>query len=142
MTRPLSELDLIIALPLGYLPLSLIASFHRLQSLTTDVSLIIEALRSSHVVELSPDNVKARTRINPTKWPILTEPNNLVQHNSSGEHATTNSTAAASSSTVNDGDRSNEPSSNASTSSPDKASADTVSKSTSASSPSAADSSN
>lgn len=53
------------------MPITLIASFHRLQSITQDVQLIIEALQSSQLVELSPDKLKARTKLNPTKWPVL-----------------------------------------------------------------------
>lgn len=59
--------------PEGYLPISLIASFHRVQMLTTDFSLIIQSLEQSASVELSPDHVKARPRLNPLAWPIITE---------------------------------------------------------------------
>ncbi|KAI1283742.1 La-related protein 1 [Halotydeus destructor] len=54
----------------GYVPLSVIATFHRLQSITQDLKLIIEALDSSSDVELSEDKIKARAKTNPTKWPI------------------------------------------------------------------------
>ena len=57
--------------PEGYLPISLIASFHRVQMLTTDFSLIIQSLEQSASVELSPDHVKARPRLNPLSWPII-----------------------------------------------------------------------
>ncbi len=36
----------------GYLPVTLIASFHRLQALTTDLSMILTAVRSSDKLEL------------------------------------------------------------------------------------------
>lgn len=36
----------------GYLPVTLIASFHRLQALTTDLSLILAAVQSSDKLEL------------------------------------------------------------------------------------------
>lgn len=41
----------------GYLPISLIASFHRVQALTQDVSLVIQALQQSPVLKMK-DNVK------------------------------------------------------------------------------------
>jgi la-related protein 1 len=36
----------------GFLPITLIASFHRIQALTTDVSLVIEAITESDKLEL------------------------------------------------------------------------------------------
>ena len=36
----------------GYLPITLIASFHRIRSLTTDLSKVIEAIESSDGLEL------------------------------------------------------------------------------------------
>ena len=41
----------------GYLPISLIASFHRVQALTQDVSLVIQALQQSPVLKMK-DNIK------------------------------------------------------------------------------------
>uniref|UniRef100_A0A8C4INR1 La ribonucleoprotein 1B n=1 Tax=Dicentrarchus labrax TaxID=13489 RepID=A0A8C4INR1_DICLA len=52
----------------GFLPISLIASFHRVQALTMDISLIMEALKSSKEVELV-DN-KVRCKSDPERWPI------------------------------------------------------------------------
>ncbi|XP_015200376.1 la-related protein 1B isoform X3 [Lepisosteus oculatus] len=52
----------------GFLPISLIASFHRVQALTTDVSLIFEALKDSTEVELTDQ--KIRTKVEPERWPI------------------------------------------------------------------------
>lgn len=54
----------------GFLPISLIASFHRVQALTQDVSLVVEALVNSTTVEIV-DGVKLRTRHDPTKWPLV-----------------------------------------------------------------------
>uniref|UniRef100_A0A8C1YGA7 La ribonucleoprotein 1, translational regulator n=1 Tax=Cyprinus carpio TaxID=7962 RepID=A0A8C1YGA7_CYPCA len=53
----------------GFLPLALIASFHRVQALTTDVSLIKEALKDSKVVEII--DLKIRCKEEPEKWPLL-----------------------------------------------------------------------
>lgn len=36
----------------GFLPITLIASFHRVQALTTDVALVIEAIKESDKLEL------------------------------------------------------------------------------------------
>lgn len=52
----------------GFLPISLIASFHRVQALTTNVSLILEALKDSTEIEIIDQ--KMRKRIEPEKWPI------------------------------------------------------------------------
>ncbi|XP_075544066.1 la related protein [Dermacentor variabilis] len=52
----------------GYLPLSLIASFHRIQALTQDVALVMEAVRESPLLELN--DVKVRTVNDPTRWPL------------------------------------------------------------------------
>lgn len=41
----------------GYLPISLIASFHRVQALTQDVSLVVQALQSSPLLQLK-DSLK------------------------------------------------------------------------------------
>lgn len=55
----------------GYLPVSLIASFHRVKTLTTSVEMVIEALQTSEQVEFNEDGSKLRTIQEPTKWPIL-----------------------------------------------------------------------
>ncbi|RWS30142.1 La-related protein-like protein [Leptotrombidium deliense] len=57
--------------PEGYLPISLIASFQRVQSLTQDVDLLIESLQESTAVDLSEDRTKVRAKVDPTKWPII-----------------------------------------------------------------------
>lgn len=53
----------------GFLPVTLIASFHRVQALSADISLVISAIRESDKLELVND-FKVRTKIDPTKWPI------------------------------------------------------------------------
>uniref|UniRef100_A0A2D4LTB5 HTH La-type RNA-binding domain-containing protein n=1 Tax=Micrurus spixii TaxID=129469 RepID=A0A2D4LTB5_9SAUR len=52
----------------GFLPITLIASFHRVQALTTDVGLIIKALKDSKVVEIVDQ--KIRRKEEPEKWPL------------------------------------------------------------------------
>lgn len=54
----------------GFLPISLIASFHRVQALTQDVTLVVDALVNSTTVEMV-DGIKVRTRNNPEQWPIV-----------------------------------------------------------------------
>lgn len=38
--------------PEGFLPVTLIASFHRVQALTSDIGLILDAINSSEKLEL------------------------------------------------------------------------------------------
>ncbi|XP_048884287.1 la-related protein 1-like isoform X2 [Brienomyrus brachyistius] len=52
----------------GFLPIALIASFHRVQALTTDLGLIMEALKNSKEVEVT--ELKIRPRAEPEKWPL------------------------------------------------------------------------
>ncbi|XP_071078727.1 la-related protein 1B-like [Haliotis cracherodii] len=54
----------------GWIPISLIASFHRVQNLTQDVNLIIQSLKDSETVELSEDLLRIRGLNDPEKWPI------------------------------------------------------------------------
>ncbi|KAJ1355040.1 hypothetical protein KIN20_012160 [Parelaphostrongylus tenuis] len=54
----------------GFLPITLIASFPRVRSLTQDLTLICEGLRDSDKVELSDDANMVRPRLNPTEWPL------------------------------------------------------------------------
>ncbi|XP_041453585.1 la-related protein 1-like isoform X3 [Lytechinus variegatus] len=54
----------------GYLPISLIASFHRVKALTSDVGIITTALNDSTEVELSSDKSKVRCRLSPMQWVI------------------------------------------------------------------------
>nr|XP_023025760.1 la-related protein 1B [Leptinotarsa decemlineata] len=58
--------------PEGYLPVTLIASFHRVQALTNNIALIVEAISSSDKLELTA-GFKVRPRNEPFKWPILNE---------------------------------------------------------------------
>ncbi|KAK2093508.1 La ribonucleoprotein domain member 1 [Saguinus oedipus] len=51
-----------------FLPITLIASFHRVQALTTDISLIFAALKDSNVVEIVDEKVCRREE--PEKWPL------------------------------------------------------------------------
>ncbi|XP_037029747.1 la-related protein 1 isoform X2 [Bradysia coprophila] len=55
--------------PEGFLPVTLIASFHRVQALSTDVSIVIAAVQESETLELV-NGFKVRTKTDPTKWPI------------------------------------------------------------------------
>ncbi|XP_032540730.1 la-related protein 1B isoform X3 [Chiroxiphia lanceolata] len=52
----------------GFLPVSLIASFRRMQALTTNAALILEALKDSTEVETVDQRL--RKRVDPEKWPI------------------------------------------------------------------------
>uniref|UniRef100_A0A671Y711 La ribonucleoprotein 1, translational regulator n=1 Tax=Sparus aurata TaxID=8175 RepID=A0A671Y711_SPAAU len=52
----------------GFLPVALVASFHRVQALTTDVNLILEALKDSKEVEVI--DMKIRRKVDPEKWPL------------------------------------------------------------------------
>jgi la-related protein 1 len=42
----------------GYLPVKLIASFHRVQALTTDLNLVTAAIRDSEVLEMNDFKVQ------------------------------------------------------------------------------------
>lgn len=74
--------------PDGYLPVTLIASFHRVQALTANLQLIVEAISTSDKIELTPDYkvrqrptnhvpdvnccvIQVRAKHEPKKWPIL-----------------------------------------------------------------------
>ncbi|XP_053622624.1 la-related protein 1 isoform X3 [Plodia interpunctella] len=54
----------------GTIPVTLIASFHRVRALTQDVQLVLTAIRDSEKLQLI-DGFKVRTAFEPTKWPIL-----------------------------------------------------------------------
>ncbi|KAG5317216.1 LARP protein, partial [Pseudoatta argentina] len=64
----------------GYLPLTLIASFQRVQNLTVDIDLVIEAVLESDRLELLEleDGYKIRTRFDPLKWPLLDIASNIA----------------------------------------------------------------
>lgn len=71
----------------GYIPVALIASFHRILALTADVSLVIAAIQESDKLDMQ-DNYKVRTKFNPTAWPI----HDLLE-NIAGETVNTNKDA-------------------------------------------------
>ncbi|XP_048480186.1 la-related protein 1 [Plutella xylostella] len=54
----------------GTIPVTLIASFHRVRALTPDVALVLDAIRASPKLQLL-NGFKVRTAFEPTKWPIL-----------------------------------------------------------------------
>ncbi|XP_052250264.1 la-related protein 1B-like isoform X5 [Dreissena polymorpha] len=54
----------------GWIPISLIASFHRVQALTQNVALIVESLVESSCLELSEDRTRVRGIKEPEKWPL------------------------------------------------------------------------
>lgn len=54
----------------GYLALSFIASFPRVQNLTRDLNVIAAALSDSDKVDLDNTHMRVRTRINPESWPM------------------------------------------------------------------------
>lgn len=53
----------------GYVPLTLVAGFHRVQSLTMDFQTVFEAIDESDKLEVL-DGVKVRPVVDPLKWPI------------------------------------------------------------------------
>ncbi|XP_063723727.1 la-related protein 1B-like isoform X2 [Symsagittifera roscoffensis] len=65
----------------GYLPISLLASFHRIQALTMETSEIIAAIENSKEIELSEDKLFVRKRVDPTSWPIKDELNHADELN-------------------------------------------------------------
>lgn len=54
----------------GTIPVTLIASFHRVRALTADVQLVLDAIRDSDKLQLIA-GFKVRTAFEPTKWPLL-----------------------------------------------------------------------
>ncbi|XP_077283942.1 la-related protein 1-like isoform X3 [Arctopsyche grandis] len=67
--------------PDGTIPVTLIASFHRVRALTTDLPLVLEAIRESDKIELIKGFL-VRTLVDPTKWPIL-EQNSAIPNSNS-----------------------------------------------------------
>lgn len=53
----------------GYLPITLIASFHRVQALSADVALVMSAVKSSDKLEVYKEFL-IRTKNDPLKWPM------------------------------------------------------------------------
>lgn len=54
----------------GFIPITLIANFNRIKNISNDLSLIIESIQESSVLEMV-DNFKVRTKVNPTAWPVV-----------------------------------------------------------------------
>ncbi|KAL6417935.1 hypothetical protein ACFW04_012431 [Cataglyphis niger] len=69
----------------GFLPLTLIASFQRVQNLTMDIDLVITAVMESDKLEVIEfeDGYKIRTKLDPLKWPISDVASNVVISNHS-----------------------------------------------------------
>ncbi|CAF1182877.1 unnamed protein product [Adineta ricciae] len=59
----------------GYVPLSLIASFNRVQTLCDDINLIADAVKDSLIIELN-DKCMARCRTEPLRWPLIMDVSN------------------------------------------------------------------
>lgn len=53
----------------GFVPVTLVASFNRIQALSSDVDFIIEALKESSAVEIV-DDFRVRPRVEPLQWPM------------------------------------------------------------------------
>jgi len=53
----------------GYLPISLIASFNRVQQLTQDITFIVQSLENSTIVEIK-DGLMIRALVDPEAWPL------------------------------------------------------------------------
>merc|ERR1711892_823495 len=53
----------------GYLPISLIASFNRVQQWSQDITLIVTSLGESEIVEVK-DGILLRPKQKPTSWPL------------------------------------------------------------------------
>ncbi|XP_033742068.1 la-related protein 1B-like [Pecten maximus] len=62
----------------GWLPISLIAGFHRVQNLTRDIQVIIDSVSGSTAVEISEDFTKMRSGVDPEKWPLEGQPLDLT----------------------------------------------------------------
>lgn len=78
----------------GYLPITLIASFHRIQALSTDIAMIIESIQDSEQLEIYK-NFKVRSKVDPTKWPIKGgEGDNLHAFDGHSEHINPSENAA------------------------------------------------
>ena len=55
--------------PEGYLPISLVASFNRVQQLTQDITFIVESVVDSEIVEVK-DGLLIRSKVDPESWPL------------------------------------------------------------------------
>uniref|UniRef100_T1IPK8 La-related protein 1 n=1 Tax=Strigamia maritima TaxID=126957 RepID=T1IPK8_STRMM len=54
---------------MGCLPIQLVASFQRIQSLTTDIGMIMDAIQDSSELEVFEDKVRAK--VDPWRWPVI-----------------------------------------------------------------------
>ena len=84
----------------GYLPVSLIASFNRVQALTSDINFIVQSVQDSDVVETTPSLkvrsylpngfitislqsflivLQFRSKTDPTKWPITVDEDDMEE---------------------------------------------------------------
>lgn len=69
----------------GYLPVTLVASFNRVRSLTNDVTFIVQAVAQSEIVECM-DGLKFRSKDDPTSWPLtLDQPDPVMSPNPEAE---------------------------------------------------------
>lgn len=75
----------------GYLPLSLVASFHRVEALCQDLDQIRHALLQSSVVEMSVDGSMLRPTNQPTVWPLADTHSHIQPQSESHIHPKTES---------------------------------------------------
>lgn len=68
--------------PQGWIPMALIANFNRVRMLTPDLFLIVEALRTSHVVEVNKDGLLVRAKDTWQQW-VLPQEQRDLSHNPS-----------------------------------------------------------
>ena len=61
----------------GYLPVTLLASFHRIQALTMDLSVILSAIKNSDKLEIA-ENYLVRTKLDPTSKYYLLSDTSLI----------------------------------------------------------------
>ena len=55
----------------GFLPVTLVASFNRVRTLTNDVTFIVQAVEKSEIVEVKDG--KFRPKENPDSWPLTAD---------------------------------------------------------------------
>ena len=55
--------------PEGYLPISLVASFNRVQQLTQDITFIVNSVEDSEIVEVM-EGLMIRSKVDPESWPL------------------------------------------------------------------------
>lgn len=97
----------------GWVPLSLIAGFRRVQSLTSDIQLILNSLRDSTVIEVQGENIRSRRDWQKyAKGPLLEASlqNLTLTESTPGETSTSSSDPAHAASP--NGDQSSMPNSN------------------------------